>query len=205
MVVDKTILLPTEPVIIEPWEPGEVTYTRTLLEFLENSGMISGKYELINGRIVSKMGQNSQHNITLVKCLLYLSGIYPKDTVRSQATMEVRQNDRVSNRPEPDVFVLRVPTYTGAPDGDNVLLAIEVSNSTQDRDFDEKVVLYARSGVAEYWVLDLPRRTLTVFRTPDADAGTWASQSILAETQTIAPESAPDATITITDLLTPAD
>lgn len=56
---------------------------------------------------------------------------------------------------------------------------------------------------AEYRIVDLPKRTLTVFREPDAPAGTWGSQTTLAKTQTVAPQSAPNAVIRVSELLPP--
>ena len=203
MAVKMDTPFPTEKLVIEPSQPGELLFTRAMLDFLEESGLIEGRFELIGGRIISKMRQNSPHSITISECFAYLLGVFPRRTVRCQATVEVWQGDRVRNRPEPDVFVLREAVYQGAPPANDLLLIIEVCDTTQGYDLGDKVKLYAEAGVAEYWVIDLPARTLTVFRTPDADAGTWASRNTLAETQTVAPESAPGALIKITDLLTP--
>lgn len=202
MPVNENITLPTEPVLILPREPGEVGYTRAMLEFLENSGLIEGRYELVEGRIYSKMGQNLPHSLTIIRLIQYLTGIpvFAGERIATDTSLEI---SGVSNRPAPDVIVLRERMLTGSPAGTDILLAVEVSDTTQGRDFGAKVTLYAQAGIAEYWVLDLPRRALTAHRTPDAEAGTWATVTTLAETQTIAPESAPDKPVTIRELLPP--
>ncbi|MBC8135027.1 MAG: Uma2 family endonuclease [Fibrella sp.] len=208
-------LMPTETVtlgehqllpgsIVIPDEPGRVLYTREFLEFLEKTGILSGRYELLDGEIISKMGQNSPHNITVIACISYLLGVFPQRRVRSQATITVKQDQKI-NSPEPDAFVLREPTLEGAPEATNVLLAIEVSDTTQEKDFETKKELYARSGISEYWAIDLPRRTLTVLRNPDTQAGVWGSTNTLSETQLVASESAPDHPIVISELLPPVE
>ncbi|MBC8141782.1 MAG: Uma2 family endonuclease [Armatimonadetes bacterium] len=192
--------LPTEPVVIVPNQTEELLYTRAMLEFLENSGLIEGRFELVNGRIYSKMGQNLPHSLSVGRLTRYLNGIesFQSERVVSDVLLNLAPE---REHPAPDVLVLREYKGKGKPAGSDLLLAVEVSDTTQSRDFGGKVETYARAGIAEYWVLELPKRTLTVFRTPDAVAGTWGSRNTLAETQTIAPESAPDALIRISELL----
>ena len=117
--------------------------------------------------------------------------------------MEVRERDRVYNRPEPDIFVLRERFLNGVPPGDDLLLAVEISDSTQNLDFGKKVALYARSDVPEYWVLDLKKRPLTFFRKPNKAAETWGDTGTLAQTVSLAPESAPNHPALVADLLPP--
>lgn len=48
----------------------------------------------------------------------------------------------------------------------DVLLLIEVADSTVDLDLGDKLRLYARAGIGEYWVFDLARKTLLVHTDP---------------------------------------
>jgi Uma2 family endonuclease len=74
-------------------------------------------------------------------------------------------------QPEPDLAVV-----VGAPGdykkrhprGDETLLVVEVSRTTQDRDR-EKVSIYASACVPEYWLIDEPQRIVEVHQDPDED------------------------------------
>ncbi|MGQ0653216.1 MAG: Uma2 family endonuclease [Betaproteobacteria bacterium] len=72
--------------------------------------------------------------------------------------------------PQPDIALLkpRADNYFGSHPGPaDVLLVVEVSDTTSRFDLSTKIPLYARAGIAEAWVFDLGGRTLRVFRDPD--------------------------------------
>jgi len=190
------------PTLAPPATPSRrKRWNRDECKFLENAGLLKGRYELLDGEIILNMGQNSPHGMAVMEVIAYLLRLFTTKRVRTQATMEVRQDDRVLNRPEPDVFLLREVVYTGAPTGEDVLLAVEVSDTTQTEDYGHKVGLYARAGVAEYWVLDLARRVLVVFRSPQR--GEWLVRDEYAQDASVAPLTAPHAPISVSELLPP--
>lgn len=191
--MDTTLELPAT-------DTGRKRWSRDDVAFLERAGLLKGRYELLDGEIISKMGQKPPHAMTVIFVINYLLSLFGRERVRTQATMEVRQDDRTTNQPEPDVAVLREPAET-LPTGEDVLLAVEVSDTTQADDFGRKVGLYARAGVAEYWVLDLQRRVLIAFRTPQGDE--WQTRAEYAETDTAAPLAAPEGAVHVADLLPP--
>ena len=64
--------------------------------------------------------------------------------------------DLNDSRPEPDVTWLKPGRYSARrPSADDVLLLIEVADSSLPGDLSEKAELYAEFGVAEYWVVDV--------------------------------------------------
>ena len=193
-----SVISPTLPDSIPP--PARKRWTRDECAFLENAGLLKERYELLDGEVVLKMGQNRRHATAVMLVIAYLIAIFGSRRVQTQVTMEVRADDRVTNRPEPDLVVLR-EDLDRVPAGSDALLAVEVSDTTQADDFGHKVALYARAGVAEYWALDLPTRRLTVFRRPDADTRLWAEKAEYTEAVEVAPLSAPDRLIRIADLL----
>ena len=77
-----------------------------------------------------------------------------------------------SSAPQPDLAVLRRRDdfyATGERPGPaDVLLLIEVSDSSANFDRTVKLPLYARAGIAEVWIVDLKRRVLDAFRKPAA-------------------------------------
>ena len=76
------------------------------------------------------------------------------------------------NEPVPDFAVLRARADLYAsgerPSPADVLLLVEVSDSSLRFDRTVKLPLYARSGIAELWIVDLKRRTLEAYRNPSA-------------------------------------
>jgi Uma2 family endonuclease len=71
--------------------------------------------------------------------------------------------------PEPDLAVLAEskPDFDKRhPRGDELLLVIEVSDTTAYFDLSRKAALYGAARIPEYWVLDLTRRLLVVHREP---------------------------------------
>lgn len=74
--------------------------------------------------------------------------------------------------PEPDFAIcrLRADRYRGGrPGPEDIFAVIEVSDSSLRFDRTVKLKLYARTGVPEYWIVDLKRRVVEVFRQPDAE------------------------------------
>ncbi len=103
------------------------------------------------------------------------------------------------NVPQPDFAVLRrrADFYaTGArPTPDDVLLLIEVADSSLTFDRTVKLPLYARAGIADYWIVDLTRRVLDVHRKPAGDSYGQMSTHVAGER--IALALAPDIVVTL--------
>ena len=183
---------------LAPTENGRKRWTREEMEELENSGFLTGRYELLDGEIISKMGQNAPHSAAVMCVIAYLLAIFGRTRLRTQTTMEVKGKDKKGNRPEPDVFVLREPLKRVAK-GTDVLLIVEVSDTTLNDDLDRKKTLYARAGVAEYWVLDVTKRRLFVFRNPSGE--TWDEPIELMPKDSVSCLAAPDNLIKVSELL----
>lgn len=71
--------------------------------------------------------------------------------------------------PQPDLMLLKWREdryYTAHPRVEDVLLLVEVADTTRDFDLTVKVPLYAQSGVPEVWVVDIVQHDMHVFREP---------------------------------------
>jgi Uma2 family endonuclease len=76
----------------------------------------------------------------------------------------------LDSEPEPDiVWALRKRYSRAHPTADEILLLIEVAESSLDRDRGEKAEIYAAVGIRDYWIVNLPERTIEVHRDPEAD------------------------------------
>ena len=180
-------------------------YTREHILFLQKSRLLpQSGHELLDGEIVFKV-KNRPHNISLKRVSRWLSRIFGEDYVQTQDPIDVSTPDRAYNAPEPDAAVFRQPveSYLEDPGAEETRLIIEVSDSTGSRDRGLKARLYARAGYAEYWVVDIVRRKLYVYREPAPEE--YALQLIIGENATVAPLAAPDAFVRVGGLLPPTE
>jgi Uma2 family endonuclease len=167
---------------------------------LEVMGLLEpGTYELLDGEVVEKVGQNLPHNIACRKTLFALTLIFGEGYVLLPLSIAVNEE----NRPEPDIFVtrLRDTDYLnrGNPTPADMRLIVEVSDTTLWRDRNTKVALYCGAGVPDYWVLDVNARRLYVYRQPNATG--YADVQEYDETHSVAPLAAPNNAIRVADLL----
>lgn len=183
---------------------GRKRFTRADCDLLERMGGLPHRYELLDGEIIEKVGQNQPHAISVSRAFGWLIGVFGNDYVLSQTDMEVAAPDQPSNRPQPDVLVTSQPSfhYATAPTGSDVRVVWETSDSTLRDDMTLKADLYARAGVPEYVVQDVRGRRLIVHR--DIQEGVYTSRQVLAETDTLTLVSAPDNPVTVAALLPPA-
>ena len=89
--------------------------------------------------------------------------------VESQLTTDLAE----TFAPDPD-FILARWKEDGYPEGENpgkddVLLAIEVADNSLEYNLRAKALAYARAGIPELWVVDIPHRQIHVFIHPSAD------------------------------------
>ena len=103
--------------------------------------------------------------------------------------------------PQPDLALLkpRADSYAHAhPTAADVLLVVEVADSTLAFDLGTKVPLYARFGVQEAWVVDVAGRAVRVFRDP-SESG-YRSSFTCSAGATVSVLALPDVTIEVSDL-----
>ncbi len=107
------------------------------------------------------------------------------------------------SEPQPDLLLLRDKVYERdtAPLPEDVHLLVEVADSSLIYDRTDKREAYARNQIVEYWLLDLTRNELQVFR--DSDGRTYRSEQTLRADESIAPLAFPDTPVTVRDLLPP--
>ena len=168
-------------------------------------GLLEGqRYELIEGDLIDKMGQKPPHASTVALVNAWLAHVFRPSLVRCQLPIEVAEGDQERNEPEPDVAVLaeRRPEYfTRHPRGDELLLLVEVADTTSRFDRRVKSVLYGRALMKEYWVLDVAARALYVHRHPSG--GAYQQVIKLAEEEMAAAESRSDVAVAVRDLVPP--
>ena len=127
------------------------------------------RVELVEGEIIDMAPIGSRHNACVARLnRLLVSRLGERAIVFVQSS--VRMSDL--SEPEPDIAVL-VPCddfYAGAHPGPaDVLLVVEVADTTIGWDRGVKMPMYGRAGVAEAWVVDLNAETIEVWTVPGPD------------------------------------
>lgn len=124
------------------------------------------RVELIDGEIVEISPIGSRH----AACVNRLSKLLERrigDTTIVQTQSPIRLND--ASEPQPDMAVLRLRAdyYTDAlPTPPDVLLVIEVADTSLSYDQHVKLPRYADAGIAEVWIVDVARSMLTRYTDP---------------------------------------
>ena len=106
------------------------------------------------------------------------------------------------NEPQPDVVLLRprADYYASAHPGPaDILLVLEVADSSLDYDRTVKMRLYARLGVTEFWLVDVQAHLLTRFSDPGPDG--YRTQQQDGRGRLVAPTQLPACIVSTDDLL----
>ncbi len=183
--------------------PPRKRFTVSEVEQMLDAGLFVGqRLELIDGDLIDKMGQNPPHAFAIGLVLAWLSKICESQRIRVQLPMQAGGPDRDRSLPEPDLAVLvdaKDDYRRRHPLGDELLLIVEVADTSVQYDATTKRDLYARAGVPEYWVLDVGGRQLIVHRRPVN--GQFALIQTFSQYETVALEFSPANTTTVASLL----
>ena len=183
--------------------PPRVRLTRADCAVLELAGRFDHqKIELIDGDLIDKMRKNWPHVTYLILLQNWLVQTFGFLYVAPEAPINVSPEDNPTNEPMPDLMVLNRPCteFEGKnkPSPSDVRLLAEISDTTLRFDMTAKAGLYARAGIAEYWVLDIGGRRLAVHR--DVKHGEYQSITWHAEDEVVTPLSASEAQLVVSSL-----
>lgn len=180
-------------------------WTREEFLLLEQAGVGElSQYELIEGALIRKKGKKLPHILCLLVASKLLRAIFGYDLILQEPAIDVSPEDTPTSVPEPDLVLLTKPAQdsgAGSIRPSDIRLVIEVSDITLRSDLTAKAPLYARAGIAEYWVLDLTGRRTFVHRDPLQ--GIYSHIAIYSSHESIASLANPDAAITVSDLFPP--
>ena len=138
----------------------------TVEEAYRVSEQTGKRLELIDGEIVFMMPPGPEHAGYTDRTDRKLSRKLPPEYyVRCQHPIRISR----FSEPQPDIAIVRARSddyILSHPCADEVLLIIEISDSSLAQDLETKRRLYAKAEIAEYWVLDIQGRELHVFLKP---------------------------------------
>lgn len=172
--------------------------TREEYERMVAAGVFQDRrVELLDGVVYEITPQLSPHAATVMQAYEVLRAILPPGfSIRSQMPLDLGGK----SIPEPDLAIVPgMPRdyYAAHPTG--ALLVVEVADTSPARDRKRKGPIYAKAGIQDYWIVNLAREIVEVYR--DAADGTYQTRLILRRGDRITPLGFPGATIAIDDLL----
>ncbi len=162
---------------------------------LAEAGILSedDRVELLEGQLVDLSAIGPRHAIAvdaLTEVLVLAAA--GRAAVRVQNPMVLDDN----SEPQPDITLVRRPWHGYPhehPRPSDIYLLIEVADSSLEFDLGAKLELYARAGIREFWVVDLPGNRVLVHRGPNG--GGYDPTPIVDMSGTVQVEALPDVTI----------
>jgi Uma2 family endonuclease len=134
------------------------------------SGILSedDRVELVEGEIIEMAAKGSHH----AACVTHVTDLFYRHA-RQSAIIRVQDPIRIGTNSElePDVALLKLrdDLYADShPDGNDVLLVVEVSDTTIGYDRGVKLRLYAQANVPEVWIVNLSNDVIEVYSQPHA-------------------------------------
>jgi Uma2 family endonuclease len=159
------------------------------------------RVELIEGEIVEMASIGGRH-IGTVMALTQMFVLAAAGHFQVSIQNPLRLDDH--SEPEPDVVLARprADKYRSdePPYAADAALVIEVADSSLPYDKRVKMPLYARHGIAEFWLVDLDAASITVYRSPAQDG--YTDIKTYAGTQQIEPLALPGILISVADVVT---
>lgn len=128
------------------------------------------RVELIRGELVQMAAKGTLHSVCNTKLIRELDRLVSNCAViRGQEPITLRTD----SEPEPDVVVAKGQAddyLSHHPYSDDLLLVIEVSDSTLEYDQTQKLALYAQNQISDYWIVNLVHNQLECYSLPYQNA-----------------------------------
>lgn len=181
---------------------GVETYRFTVEEYhkLAEAGILGedDRVELLNGNLVIMSPIGIRHVNAVRRMIRYFSKRFSdRCVIDAQNPTVIDPHSEL----QPDIMLLTLEFEDPLrkPEPPDVHLLVEAADSSLGYDGVDKRDAYARTGIAEYWILDLTVDELVVFREPAA--GAYQSVRRLRAEEAIAPLAFPDLAVRVGDLL----
>jgi len=156
--------------------------------------------ELIDGDVIEMPPIGPSHATVVTRISTALTRmVEDRAQIRTQLPIHLGEMDE----PEPDVCIVKPNDvyYHRHPDASDVLLVIEVSDSSAAYDRIKKGRIYSRAWIPEYWIIDIPASRLEVYRSPGHEG--YAEKRELRRDDSVSCMALPDLTIELSEILEP--
>ena len=197
-----TQTLPKPDVKTQANAPRKRLFTRKEYHAMGKAGVFAPneRVELLDGEIVAMSPVGDRH----AACTARLNRAFAGLNVADQAIVSIQSPvvASPSSEPEPDLALLafRDDRYDfGKPHPEDILLLVEVADSSLDYDRDIKLPRYAAVGIAETWIANLRDDRIEAYTEPDARG--YRAMRIYSPRDTISPTAFPDLKISVDDII----
>lgn len=173
-------------------------YDRMIAEGKFEGGLNRPRIELIYGELrnMSPIGPPHEEIVDVLNQWSMTNVASRGVRVRIQNSIGIPALD---SAPQPDIAWVKEKSYRSArPDGNDVLLIIEVADSSLKYDLGEKAKLYAAAGIAEYWVANIPDRCVEAFREPAS--GKYSTRDVHRGKDVVHPLAFPGVSLSVASL-----
>lgn len=182
-------------------KPAKYWITADEYEQMGRAGVFgaAARLELLEGEIFEMSPIGSPH----AACVKFLSNFLNRQFA-GKLIVGVQDPVRLNafSEPQPDVALLgwRDDFYRGAhPTPADVLLLVEVADSTVETDRSYKLPLYAQAGVAEVWIVNLPGEVIEVYAEPSG--GAYHTARSYARGESARSVTVPDLALAVSEML----
>jgi Uma2 family endonuclease len=155
------------------------------------------RLELLEGVIVAMAPQSPAH----AYCIQWLTRFLVRrlgDAYAVRPQLPLTLGER--NEPEPDLTVVRADSASKDHHPGTAVLAIEVSGDSLRKDRRVKAAVYARFGIAEYWIVNVEARAVEVLSDPDAGDGAYRRTRVVTTSETLTSEALPELSFAVAEL-----
>jgi Uma2 family endonuclease len=157
------------------------------------------RVELIEGEVIRMSPIGRYH----AACVNRLNSILHRK-LGALAIISVQNPIRIGifSEPQPDIALLKLRDdfyLAEAPTEEDVLLLIEVADSSIEFDREVKIPIYARANIPEVWIVSLPEEQVEVYSHPVQ--GTYSSAHFLKRGASVSSTALPNLTLRIEEIL----
>jgi Uma2 family endonuclease len=156
------------------------------------------RVELIDGEIVLMPPMLDPHAFAISRLIVLFGSLFMETRVTPWVQCPIRSS--YNGQPEPDLALLRPDLRRDRlPTPHDVLLVVEVSDSTLRFDRNVKAALYALNEIPEMWLVNLREDVIEVYRNPQG--GVYLEVTRLRRGDKISPSAFPDVVLDVADIL----
>jgi Uma2 family endonuclease len=164
------------------------------------------RVELIRGELMQMVAKGTPHTVCNTSLVYELTILLQRQAiVRGQEPITLPPN----SEPEPDLVIAknRSDRYlSNHPQPEDILLVVEIADSTLKYDQETKLPLYAESGISHYWIFNLVTYCLEIYTQPYQDLQgkfAYANKQILLPNSSVNVPGFPDLSLDLSQVFPP--
>ena len=181
-------------------EPAPYRFTVKDWHRLGDAGVFDEekRLELLDGEIIAMSPIGNRHAVATCNLIEFFADNNRRRYVVSPGNpIEADQ----FSEPVPDLMLLPRAQKTARrhPLTNEAFLVVEISDSTLSYDRGRKLRKYAKSGVQEYWIVNLQDDVIEVYRSPEGEK--YLETSVAKDCHLIAPQAFPDTAVAVNEII----